>query len=106
MSYCHILLSPLLANEIDYSKKGLKYLTGTTKFKPMLNFNRQDFIHKYPVTQKGMSISGYQPKLQVILQNNQFEIIEHRGDFILNRTVADARLPPFWRRAGLASFRR
>ncbi len=83
MRYCHILLNPLLENEIDYNAKGLKYLTSSKKFNPELTFNKKDFIQKFPVVQKGMSISGYQPKLQVVLANNQFTIIEHRGDYIL-----------------------
>ncbi|MBF0785864.1 type II toxin-antitoxin system HipA family toxin [Muribacter muris] len=82
---CPITLKPLLATEYDigYSRKGLKALTGNAKFNPMLNFDSQSFENRCPLKQKGMSISGYQPKLQLIIQHNQFDIIDSKGDFIL-----------------------
>ena len=82
---CPILLKSLSRPEekIGYSKKGLKALTGSSNFNPMLNFNRQEFEISRPKKQKGMSISGYQPKLQLIIHNAQFDIIDASGDYIL-----------------------
>lgn len=82
---CHISLETLLKSEVDlgYSRKGLKALTGNETFSPMLNFERQEFERFRPKKQKGMSISGYQPKLQLIIQDNQFDIIDSQGDYIL-----------------------
>ena len=82
---CPILLKALSKTEerIGYSKKGLKLLTGSPSFNPMLNFDRQAFEISRPKKQKGMSISGYQPKLQLIIQNDQFDVIDSSGDYIL-----------------------
>lgn len=49
----------------------------------MLNFDSQDFEKSRPKKQKGMSISGYQPKLQLTIHNGQFDIMDSSGDFIL-----------------------
>lgn len=86
MNYCHILLVPLTTIEeqqTGYSKKGTQSLVGTTNFNFQLPFSRTDFLQIKPIVQKGMSISGYQPKLQLIIQNNQFDTIDKQGQFIL-----------------------
>lgn len=87
---CRILLTKLSADElkIGYSRKGLKQLTSNPKFNPMLNFNKQQFESEMPNKQKGMSISGYQPKLQLTIQNNQFDIIDEKGEYILKPSPA------------------
>lgn len=61
----------------------LKDLTGYSTFNPMLNFDRNDFEISQPKKQQGMSISGYQPKLQLMITENQFDIIDSQGDYIL-----------------------
>ncbi|MCL2891958.1 type II toxin-antitoxin system HipA family toxin [Brenneria tiliae] len=66
-----------------YTGKGLKTLTGSARVNPCLSFTRRQFVHDLPKEQKGMSISGYQPKLQMILSNREFAVIEHQGDYIL-----------------------
>lgn len=88
---CPILLKPLLKTElkIGYSRKGLAYLTGNSKFNPELNFKRDEFEFSCPKKQKGMSISGFQPKLQLTIQNGQFDIIGSQGDYILKPSPVD-----------------
>lgn len=83
--YCRILLTPLSENKkaTGYSHKGLKYLTGEKSFNPMLPFLRSEFIQHKPIEQKGMSISGFQPKLQLVVSNGQFQIMQEKGDYIL-----------------------
>lgn len=82
---CPILLTQLSQSELKsgYSRKGLKLLTDNPKFNPMLNFDRFEFEVICPKKQKGMSISGYQPKLQLRIHHNQFDIIDSKGDYIL-----------------------
>jgi len=86
MTFCRILLTPL-KNEAEiasgYSAKGLKALGGSARTVPRLNFTRSQFIQSLPQRQQGMSISGYQPKLQMVLQDCTFSVTDHRGDFIL-----------------------
>jgi len=76
MNLCRILMKPLKKNELNssYSKEGLFQLTGNKKFNPQLPFSRQDFITNKPKKQQGMSISGFQPKLQLIIENEQFKL--------------------------------
>lgn len=91
MSLCHILMKPLKKQEVQsgYSEVGLYQLTGNKKFHPQLPFSRQDFITNKPKKQKGMSISGYQPKLQLIIENNQFNSINQQGSYILKPSPED-----------------
>ncbi|WP_205067379.1 HipA domain-containing protein [Pantoea coffeiphila] len=86
MTVCRILLTPLKSGEemaSGYSAKGLKALAGSTRTNTQLGFTRSEFIQKLPERQRGMSISGYQPKLQMILQNDAFAVVDHQGQFIL-----------------------
>lgn len=91
MSLCHILMKPLKKQEMQsgYSEAGLYQLTGNKKFHTQLPFSRQDFITNKPKKQKGMSISGYQPKLQLIIENNQFNSINQQGSYILKPSPED-----------------
>lgn len=91
MSVCRITLQTLTDSEekTGYSTKGLLALTGNEKFNPMLPFSRQEFTFSMPQKQKGMSISGYQPKLQLIIQDNQFTSIDQQGLYILKPSPAD-----------------
>ncbi|MGB7801687.1 type II toxin-antitoxin system HipA family toxin [Buttiauxella sp.] len=89
---CHILLTPLLLakeQESGYSSKGLKHLTGSTKLNPQLSFTRNEFIHELPKAQRGMSISGYQPKLQMVVRDGEFAVVEHQGEYILKPSPAE-----------------
>ena len=89
---CHILLTPLLQakeQESGYSSKGLKQLTGSGKVNPQLSFTRDDFIHELPKAQRGMSISGYQPKLQMVVRAGEFAVVEHQGEYILKPSPAE-----------------
>ncbi|OOF83258.1 kinase [Rodentibacter ratti] len=85
MTLCHISMKALKNNEIEsgYSEEGLYQLTGNKKFNPKLPFSRQEFITSKPRKQKGMSISGFQPKLQLIINENQFNSIDQQGNYIL-----------------------
>lgn len=89
---CHILLTPLVQakeQESGYSTKGLKHLTGSGKVNPQLSFTRNEFIHELPKAQRGMSISGYQPKLQMVVQDGEFAVVEHQGEYILKPSPAE-----------------
>lgn len=89
MTRCRIMLKPLSEKESGYSKTGLIRLTQDPKFSPQLPFSRQDFAMSLPQKQKGMSISGYQPKLQLIIQNGQFNTVNQQGDYILKPSLVD-----------------
>lgn len=82
--YCLIDLTPLKASEqaSGYSQKGLKMLFGSKKSRE-LPFTRQAFIQEQPVLQQGMSISGYQPKLSLKLENQQLLVANNHGTYIL-----------------------
>lgn len=89
---CHILLTPLVQakeQESGYSTKGLKHLTGSGKVNPQLSFTRNEFIHELPKAQRGMSISGYQPKLQMVVRDGEFAVVEHQGEYILKPSPAE-----------------
>jgi serine/threonine-protein kinase HipA len=66
-----------------YSKKGLKYLTSNTTTNTMLPFTRSKFVEVQPFYQKGMSISGYQPKLSLCIINDQFDVVKNNATYIL-----------------------
>ena len=85
MSFCRILLKPLKKNEAlsGYSTEGLHYLTGNKNFNPELPFSRQEFITVKPQKQQGMSISGFQPKLQLIINDDHFDSVNQQGNYIL-----------------------
>ncbi|OOF59811.1 type II toxin-antitoxin system HipA family toxin [Rodentibacter genomosp. 2] len=85
MTLCRILMKPLKKSEMEsgYSEEGLHQLTGNKKFNPQLPFSRQEFITSKPKKLKGMSISGFQPKLQLIINENQFNSIDQQGNYIL-----------------------
>lgn len=91
MNFCHILIKPLKKNEqlSGYSEEGLNKLTGNKKFNPQLPFSRQDFVTNKPQKQQGMSISGFQPKLQLIIKHNQFDSIDQQGNYILKPSPED-----------------
>ena len=85
MSFCRILLKSLKKNEVlsGYSTEGLHYLTGNKHFNPELPFSRQEFITVKPKKQQGMSISGFQPKLQLIIEEDHFDSVNQQGNYIL-----------------------
>ncbi|WP_150539057.1 type II toxin-antitoxin system HipA family toxin [Actinobacillus vicugnae] len=91
MLNCRILLIPLTDKEptLGYSLKGLNYLTGQSDFSPILPFTRQDFSTLEPRKQQGMSISGYQPKLQLVIHEKQFQTIAQQGSYILKPSPDD-----------------
>jgi len=83
---CLITLAPLKAEKelaSGYTKKGIKYLTGNTTTSTTLPFTRSGFIEVEPINQKGMSISGYQPKLSLCIINNQFDVVKNSATYIL-----------------------
>lgn len=89
---CHILLTPLVQAKEQasgYSTRGLKHLTGSARVNPQLGFTRSEFIHELPKAQRGMSISGYQPKLQMVVREDEFAVVEHQGEYILKPSPAE-----------------
>lgn len=70
--------------QVEYKKGEIKTLLGSNKFQIQLPFSRTEFITELPKKQKGMSISGYQPKLSLAINNdNQLGVVEDKALFIL-----------------------
>ncbi|MGQ8708441.1 type II toxin-antitoxin system HipA family toxin [Serratia sp. TSA_198.1] len=82
---CLINLTPLKAPELitGYSKQGIKQLFGSAKIALTLPFTRREFIQELPERQKGMSISGYQPKLSLSLEEGELHVVNNDGTYIL-----------------------
>lgn len=83
---CLITLEPLKGKKElaeGYTRKGVKYLTGNTTTNTTLPFTRSRFVEVEPINQKGMSISGYQPKLSLCIINNQFDVVKNSATYIL-----------------------
>lgn len=82
---CLINLSQLKESELKtgYSTKGIKHLLGSLKVALSLPFTRSQFIQELPEHQKGMSISGYQPKLSLRLERGELVVVSNDGTYIL-----------------------
>ncbi|MCA1176346.1 MULTISPECIES: type II toxin-antitoxin system HipA family toxin [unclassified Pantoea] len=82
---CLINLSQLKEPELQtgYSKKGILHLFGQVKVVPHLPFTRSQFIQELPERQRGMSISGYQPKLSLRQERNELVVVSNHGNYIL-----------------------
>jgi len=82
---CLINLNPLKGSELTtgYSTKGIKSLLGSLKASLKLPFTRSQFIQELPERQKGMSISGYQPKLSLRIENGELTVVSNHGTYIL-----------------------
>jgi serine/threonine-protein kinase HipA len=82
---CLINLNSLKAAELEthYSIKGIKQLFGGVKVALRLPFTRSQFIQELPERQKGMSISGYQPKLSLRLEEGELQVVSNDGTYIL-----------------------
>ncbi|MCU6664589.1 type II toxin-antitoxin system HipA family toxin [Silvania hatchlandensis] len=82
---CLINLNPLKDKELStgYSIKGIKSLFGSVKVALNLPFTRSQFIQELPERQKGMSISGYQPKLSLSLESGELIVVSNNGTYIL-----------------------
>lgn len=92
MTTCRILMTPLKSEReraLGYSTKGLKTLTGLARVEPQLTFTRAQFVQDLPKAQQGMSISGYQPKLQMVLEDGAFAVVESKGNYILKPSPVD-----------------
>lgn len=48
-----------------------------------LPFTRSQFIQELPERQKGMSISGYQPKLSLCVTDKTLQVVNNNGNYIL-----------------------
>ena len=86
MNNCRVTLTPLAGkkeHQAGYSLQGIKYLVGNTDVNLQLPFTRREFVTEQPKKQKGMSISGYQPKLSLRIVSNQFKVVETFGTYIL-----------------------
>jgi serine/threonine-protein kinase HipA len=82
---CLINLNPLNESELKtgYSTKGIKHLLGSVKVALSLPFTRSQFIQELPERQKGMSISGFQPKLSLRLEGGELNVVSDGGTYIL-----------------------
>ncbi len=86
MSNCRVTLISLEGkkeHQSGYSLQGIKYLVSKADVNLQLPFTRREFVTEQPKKQKGMSISGYQPKLLLRIVNNQFKVVETFGTYIL-----------------------
>ncbi|MBF7957784.1 type II toxin-antitoxin system HipA family toxin [Rahnella victoriana] len=83
--HCLINLKRLKGAEIDtgYSKQGIRDLLQNAQATPDLPFTRSQFIQEQPQRQKGMSISGYQPKLSLALEDKVLRVVSNGGTYIL-----------------------
>jgi serine/threonine-protein kinase HipA len=83
---CLISLEPLKNNsqlQPGYSSQGIKSLANKKSVQMQLPFTRQEFVVELPQRHKGLSVSGYQPKLSIALTNNQFAVVDQFGTYIL-----------------------
>ncbi|MGF1688038.1 HipA domain-containing protein [Photobacterium japonica] len=84
---CLISLAPL--NEAnrqqgEYRNGEIAKLLGSHTYKMRLPFTRDEFITELPKKQQGMSISGYQPKLSLAInENGNLNVVDNKGIFIL-----------------------
>ncbi|MCP4987518.1 MAG: HipA domain-containing protein [Colwellia sp.] len=86
MNNCLVTLMPLKGKkeyQPGFTLQGIKYLVGSAEVQLQLPFTRREFVTEQPKKQKGMSISGYQPKLSLRIVNNQFKVVETFGTYIL-----------------------
>ncbi|EPT2758880.1 type II toxin-antitoxin system HipA family toxin [Vibrio cholerae] len=68
----------------EYKKGEIKTLLGSNRFQMQLPFTRGDFVKEMPKRQKGMSISGYQPKLSLAInEHGQLSVVTNKALFIL-----------------------
>ncbi|NQZ09391.1 MAG: HipA domain-containing protein [Algicola sp.] len=85
-THCLITLESLKnanAPQPGYSTQGLKALVGNKKVQMQLPFTRQQFVVELPQRQQGLSMSGYQPKLSLAINQNQFCVVDTFGTYIL-----------------------
>ncbi|MBT0721421.1 type II toxin-antitoxin system HipA family toxin [Tatumella sp. TA1] len=83
---CLITLAPLKESERQsgMSRKGMKALFTQPNAKSVLPFTRLEFVVKKPFDQKGMSISGAQPKLSLALdQQGTLNVVKDGGTYLL-----------------------
>ncbi|WP_038180120.1 type II toxin-antitoxin system HipA family toxin [Vibrio rhizosphaerae] len=70
--------------QVEYKKGEIKTLLGSNRFQIQLPFSRAEFVNELPKKQKGMSISGYQPKLSLAInEDNQLGVVADKALFIL-----------------------
>ena len=69
---------------VGMCRKDLLHLFGTTDVAKQLPFTRYEFITEKPASQQGMSISGAQPKLSLILDDKGYlQVTPDNGTYIL-----------------------
>lgn len=79
-----IALNDSNRDQEEYKKGEIKALLGARKYQMRLPFTRDEFVNELPKKQKGMSISGYQPKLSLDFNDkNMLDVVEDRALFIL-----------------------
>ena len=86
MNNCRVTLKPLEDKkeyQPGFSLQGIRYLAGSVDVQLQLPFTRREFVTVQPKKQRGMSISGYQPKLSLRIVNDQFTVVDTFGTYIL-----------------------
>ncbi|MFA0415650.1 type II toxin-antitoxin system HipA family toxin [Vibrio renipiscarius] len=74
----------------EYKKGEIKALLGASKYQMRLPFTRDEFVRELPKKQKGLSISGYQPKLSLAINDeNELGVVEDKALFILKPSPAE-----------------
>lgn len=86
MTYCKISLQevPESAKHPDYKDAAFKSLFDSTKVKPVLAFSRSEFKQDSVNYTKGMSISGVQQKLSLMVNDEDLlSLVTEKGEYIL-----------------------
>ncbi|MDE1242189.1 HipA domain-containing protein [Vibrio aestuarianus] len=89
---CLISLKPISETKVEqeeYAQGQVKTILGSVKNQMRLDFTRHEFATEQPVHQKGMSISGYQPKLSLAIKDTKLHVVNNDGEFILKPSPED-----------------
>nr|WP_014343594.1 HipA domain-containing protein [Aliivibrio fischeri]AEY78097.1 hypothetical protein [Aliivibrio fischeri] len=73
----------------EYTKTAVKELTDDPATQMRLPFTKDEFTKEKPKEQKGMSISGYQPKLSLVIKDHQFEVVDNEAQYILKPSPSE-----------------
>lgn len=88
MSNCRICISPIAKSETheEYHDQCLTSLLGSTAVSPVLPFTSEGFYQQRTNFSRGMSISGVQEKLSAKIGDNEVQLTNAGGQFILKPT--------------------
>ncbi|MAM86407.1 MAG: hypothetical protein CME36_03735 [unclassified Hahellaceae] len=80
---CLICLKPLAKPTAEYHPACKKRLFGSASVQLQLAQSRQDLVQGMPKKTTGFSISGVQIKAQAAILENQLQLVDHDGEFII-----------------------